>query len=720
MNDLGVVLKSSDLFLLMDAPDRSSHDRSTGMYARDTRYLNGIRVTLNGEAPEWLATTLHHASAATITTANPALIVSGATPLLPHQIAIEERVTLDSGLHISYVIQNYARMPVDIVLGLLISADFHDLFEVRGFPRPARGTMLRPHAHQRAIHLRYQGVDGLVNCTRVNFDRTPQLSLRRDSGYHPEKLITLLPGQDEVHWETAPDDMIGVSAEFPVRIEVGERWELLTSASPEFGDGVRATPVPVIPGHSPTERASIETDNPFFNRLLTRSEEDLAALMTSFPHGTLPAAGIPWYVAPFGRDSLITGLQTFHLAPRDAEGTLRILAALQGKKSDEFTEEQPGKILHEMRYGEMARTGEVPHRPYYGTVDATSLFVLLFAETVAWTADDTLYHDLMAEVQAALEWIETYGDLDGDGLIEYRTDQASSVHIRHQVWKDSHDSLHHIDGNQARGNITPVEVQAYTYAAYRRLAEVCSGFGDERFATELRVKALELQQKFGTAFWVEEDRYLAQALDGEKQPVRAVSSNPAQILFTGILSDEQAHAVINRIQHPDMDSGWGIRTLSSAALSYNPMSYHNGSVWPHDNSLIAAGCYRQGAGDAANRIFASLFDVGMRSEGDRLNELYCGFGRAGTASDQPVAYPGACSPQAWAAGCYPHLIRSALGLVADVESGTVKVAPHLPAFIDRVTIRNMTVMGRTGSITVSRNGSEYHVRSSELPLQEGV
>lgn len=717
MIDRDLVLKSNELFLLRESPLDVTRARADGLYAHDTRYLSSIQVEVDGQTPELLATTVHHFAAATITSTNPALMLNGNTLLLPHQIAIEERLFLDSGLHVSYVLQNYVGMPIDIVFGLLFSADFRDLFEVRGFPRAARGTVLRPHAHEGAVHLRYRGLDDMVSGTTIVFDRVPQITLRQRSMDDRESLIALMPGQDEVHWDIAPEDMASVIAEFPVCLEPGERWELRISIKPEFGESLNPTSVPAVLGQSPANRATIITDNPFFNRLLSRCQDDLASLMTSFPHGDLPAAGIPWYVAPFGRDSLITGLQTFHLSPHDAAGTLRVLAELQGTKIDAFTEEQPGKILHEMRYGEMARSGEIPHRPYYGTVDATSLFVLLFAETVAWTADKRLYHDLLPNVSAALQWIEKFGDLDGDGMIEYWSDQTSPVKIRHQVWKDSHDSLHHPDGRQPSGNVTPVEVQGYTYAAYMRLAEVAAAFGDPTLAAELIAKAARLQERFDAAFWLEDEQFYAQALDGDKQPVRAISSNPGQLLFTGIAPTERAQAVVRRLQHPDLESGWGIRTLSSAAVSYNPMSYHNGSIWPHDNSLIAAGCYGIGAVGPGNAIFEALYDVGLRSAGERLNELYCGFSRGGSATDSPVPYPTACSPQAWAAGCYPYLVRSSLGLIADIGNNVLRVTPQLPAFFDEVAIRNMTVLGKTGSLTVRRVAGGYQIESEGLPLE---
>ncbi len=717
MPEHDLVLKSKLLFYLGESQLDPSRARAAGLYARDTRHLNNISAELDGAGLEVLATTVHHATAATITSTNPSLMLNDQSLLLSHQVSIEQRVSLDAGLHIAYVMQNYSRRVIDLAFGLHFSADFRDLFEIRGFHRDFRGTLLRPHAHPRALSLRYRSVDQLVAGTLITFDRDPQIAIRRQTMDGHEMLVSLLPGHDEARLEPAPDDLAGVLARFPVSLQPEDRWELRISIKPEYDDGLDVSITPVVPGQAVSDRATITTDNPCFNRLLSRSQDDLIALITRFPHGDLPAGGIPWYVAPFGRDSLIASLQTMHLSPGDAEGTLRVLAALQGKKIDDWTEEEPGKILHEMRYGEMARTGETPHRPYFGSIDATSLFVLLFAETVAWTGNDDLYFDLSPAVKMALTWIETYGDLNGDGMIEYRSDQDSTARIRHQVWKDSQDSLNHLDGRPARGNITPVEVQGYTYGAYRRLADVASMFGDEPFAADLRAKAAVLAERVNHDFWMESEQFYAQALDGDKQPVRSISSNPGQLLFTGIVPPDRGQAVVRRLQHPDMESGWGIRTLSSAAASYNPMSYHNGSVWPHDNSLIAAGYYLYGAFEEANAIFESLYDAASRGPDNRLSELYCGFGRSGNTTDGPVPYPGACSPQAWAAGSFPYLIRSSLGLVADINAGVLRVSPRLPDFLNEVTIHHMPVLGRNGSLTVRRKGPGYQVESTDLPIE---
>jgi glycogen debranching enzyme len=486
---------------------------------------------------------------------------------------------------------------------------------------------------------------------------------------------------------------------------------------PTTGTGRTVGSVAVPPG----SRTRITTDNADFNSLLQRSIEDLEALQTRFPDGECPAAGVPWYVAPFGRDSLITGWQTLHLDPARAIGTLRMLGRLQGQRYDPVTGEQPGKIIHEARYGELARLKEIPHRPYYGTVDATSLFLLMSAETVAWTGDADLFDELRPAIESALRWVDETGDPDGDGLIEYwmESDPASlqPLTARHHSWKDSDDSLHHPDGREPSGHIAPVEAQGYTYAALTRLAGVAAAIGETALATDIRSKAAALDKRVNGAFWMEGEGYYAQALDGGKDQVSSISSNPGQLLFTGIVPPARARAVVERISRPDMDSGWGIRTLSSAMATYDPASYHNGSVWPHDNSLIADGCYRTGHVAMGNRLFRALFEAGMASPDGRLAELYCGHDRASESPHVPTPYPQACSPQAWAAGVYPSLIRSALGLRVDPGEGALLVSPSLPPFLGAVEIEDLRVLGTTGSVAVRRRGDSLITESSGIEIR---
>jgi glycogen debranching enzyme len=438
-------------------------------------------------------------------------------------------------------------------------------------------------------------------------------------------------------------------------------------------------------------------------------------LQTSFPHGRLTAAGIPWFVAPFGRDSLIAGLQTLHIAPGYATDTLRTLAALQGDTTDAFREEEPGKILHEMRYGEMARLGEIPHTPYFGSVDATPLFVMLFAETVRWTADEAFYRELLPNVQRALEWIERCGDRDGDGLVEYTTLTADAAHIAHQGWKDSHDSLHDIAGRPCSGTIALVEVQGYVHAAYRWLSELAELYGDASWAADLRARSERIRCLVEEQFWLPDAGYYAQALDEEKDAVAAISSNSGHLLYCGLPSVERGRAVAARLRQADLDSGWGVRTLAAGMAAYNPMSYHNGSVWPHDNSLIAAGLARYGEVGGLERIASALFSAAERLPDRRLPELYCGFPRDEHAA-APVPYPVSCSPQAWAAGAAPLLVRAMLGLEVDVKRAVLRVAPALPAWLGHVRIEGLEALGSRFDLTVERDGAGYRV-TSDGPIE---
>jgi glycogen debranching enzyme len=709
--DYNLVLKSDELYLVGDISTDGSGERATGLYLRDTRHLSRFRVRLNDTPPDRLSSHIHNAANATVIATNALIELADGSLLRPHQVVLEHRVALDDGLHLTLDLQNFSQRPLALSLRLELAADFRDLFDIRGIPRDRRGTLLEPRFEEGSVILGYRGLDGRVVETVIAFDRPAAIRVLRVAPDQPDEVATLLPGFDAIEFEPAPAGLPGVVATFAVSIEQNEHWELRTVVTPRpVGPGIHASP-PVVLGEIAGERATIATDNPFFNLVLERCDLDLTALMTSFPQGPLPAAGIPWFVAPFGRDSLIVGLQTCHLSPLRAAATLRVLAALQGKAIDESRGEEPGKILHEVRYGEMARCQEIPHTPYYGTVDATPLFVWLFAETVAWTADDELFSDLLPHVRHALDWIERYGDKDGDGFVEYSTAHHGAGHITHQVWKDSFDSLHGPDGRPASGLIAAVEVQGYVYAAYTRLADVVAAYGKREWAAELRGKAETIRQKVEDAFWLESDDYYAQALDAEKRPIAAISSNPGHLLACGLPSPERARLVTSRLRHPDLDSGWGIRTLSSAMATYNPMSYHNGSVWPHDNSLIAAGFYRYGHADAGHAIAEALFAAARTFDLDRLPELYCGFSREGGTDDAPAAYPVSCSPQAWAAGAMPLLVRAMLGLNAEIDARCVSVAPALPEWLSEVSLHNLHVHGRRGSLVVRRVGTGYDVET---------
>jgi glycogen debranching enzyme len=712
-----LVLKHNELYLVGESEGDGSGERATGLYARDTRFLDCWDLRINGLPLEPLEARVLGPDQAVVFSANATLAADGQgllEPVRPLTVAVEQYLQLGSELRIRIALGNYNAKRLPLTLSLEVGGDFRDLFEIRGFPKPARdGDYLPPSWDQDRLTLGYTDRAGGTTTLQVAFSQAPSRTLATDSPDVEQQPEAVLPGMDVVSeavpHEPSPRDI----ASFDLALEAGGRWELVVTLTPVLPAGPPIASTEVVESLIHEARvARISVDDPVLNRTLERAAGDLAMLHTSFPHGRLTAAGIPWFVAPFGRDSLIVALQTLHLAPDRAVETLRTLAALQGTKVDPFREEEPGKILHEMRYGEMARLGEIPHTPYFGSVDATPLFIMLFAETVRWTGDEALYRELLPHVRQALAWVDKWGDRDGDGLVEYTTQPADGAHIVHQGWKDSHDSLHDEDGRSVSGAIALVEVQGYVYAAYRGLAEMARLYGDDAWADDLRGRAERVREVVEEQFWLPDLDYYAQALDTEKRPVMAISSNAGHLLYCGLPSPERARLVAARLRRPGLDSGWGVRTLATEMVTYNPMSYHNGSVWPHDNSLIAAGLGHYGEAEGLERIAAAIFAAAAGFPGQRLPELFCGFPRdEGFAADAPVPYPVGCSPQAWAAGAAPLLVRAMLDLEAVPERGEVRVAPSLPDWLPRVRIEGMQALGRRFDLEVAREGPGYRVTS---------
>jgi len=461
------------------------------------------------------------------------------------------------------------------------------------------------------------------------------------------------------------------------------------------------------------ESTQVVTDNELFNELLNRSLRDLRALYTHTDDGAVLAAGIPWYVTVFGRDALIASHQLLMVNTRPARDALELLAAKQGTVVDDWRDEEPGKILHEIRQGELARAGIIPHTPYYGSVDSTPWFLILYAQHFRWTGDLAFAEKLLPAAEAAIEWIDRYGDLDGDGFVEYAA--RSSRGMRNQGWKDSHDSVVHADGRLAEPPIALAEVQAYVYLAKERMADIYRALGRPEDARRLEDGAAELKRRFNEAFWMEDEKFFAEALDGDKRQVRSITSNPGHALYCGIVDDDKAQALAKRLLSPDMFSGWGIRTMSKAAAAYNPMSYHNGSVWPHDNALIAAGLKRYKFARSTNRVATALFDAAVQADYLRLPELFCGFTRR--TPNRPVSYPIACSPQAWAAGSPYLMLQAMLGISARAHQNLLTVnLPHLPTWLNTVEVRNLAIGESRISLVFRREGE---ITSFSLLSREG-
>jgi glycogen debranching enzyme len=455
--------------------------------------------------------------------------------------------------------------------------------------------------------------------------------------------------------------------------------------------------------HFAAGATSIETSNDIFNEVLCQSMADLNMLMTDTPQGRYPYAGIPWYSTTFGRDGLITALQMLWINPRIARGVLKRLAFYQAKTVDPLADAEPGKILHEMRGGEMADLGEVPFARYYGSVDATPLFVLLAGLYVERTGDDETLAELWPAIEAALGWIDGAGDPDRDGFVEYQ--RASEQGLANQGWKDSYDAIFHADGRLAEGYIALAEVQGYVFAGKQLAARCALRLGTADQARKLMAEAQRLAERFEEAFWCEELGTYALALDGAKQPCRVRTSNAGQLLFSGIVREDRARMVAADLMRPHFFTGWGIRTVARGEARYNPMSYHDGSIWPHDNALIALGLARYGLKHAVEQVFKALFDAATYMDLRRLPELFCGFQREKQRG--PTLYPVACAPQAWASATPFTLLEAALGLEFDAQRGEIRLRnPRLPAFLDEVILREMQLGPSSVDLRVRRHGDD--------------
>ena len=689
-DDRTVVLMRDDTFAVFDRQGdiHSGVASRHGLFHDGTRFLNRLIVRISGRRPLLLSSGVREDNGELIAhLSNPDVREEGRVVLARDTIHLMRCVSVAPGAcFVDLLIRSYAVEPISCGLDVHFSADFADVFEVRGAERKQRGRLLPVTIAEGKLVLAYEGLDRASRVTRVVFADAPTIVPRGTAAYS----LVLEPGVQR-------------AIRFRIECSVGSGTAVSSSGNRPATGEKRGESVPLI--------SEIGTSHPSFSAWVRRSGADLRMLTAYTATGPYPYAGVPWFSTPFGRDGLITALETLWCSPDLALGVLRFLAAHQADSDCPETDAEPGKIVHEIRSGEMAALGEVPFARYYGSIDATPLFLWLAAAYHERTDDDDALLALWPHVEKALDWLEGPADHDRDGFVEY--ERRSARGLLNQGWRDSRDAVMHADGSLARGPIALCEVQAYAYAARRGLARSARRLGQSDLAARLDRDADQLRDRFADAFWCEDLGTYALALDGEKRPCRVRSSNAGHTLITGIAKPEHATVLASTLLSDDHFSGWGIRTLAASAARYNPMAYHNGSVWPHDNALLASGLKRYDEAHAVNTIFAAFFDVSCAVEQGRLPELLCGFPR--DAAEGPTLYPVACSPQAWASGAVFLLLQATLGLSIDAAERRLRfVRPTIPPFLDDLTIRKLRVREAEVDLRIERRRTSVDVRVVRL------
>ena len=680
--DLGGVdvLKQGNVYLMSDPfGDIHPDSRGLGLYAGETRILSCSVLRIDGFRPTVLRGDSGDGFRGTIQLTNPeqrrdpADKIDTGRSLERQTLAMTRHRVVGDGLYERLIIANFTEHAVNLVIELTLGADAADIFEVRGYHRPKRGRHMPIALDDQRVAFGYLGLDGVLRRTFVAFP-----TAEVEPGAQTEVTWTIWPtvtddaGPDPPTVETFPD---------PPTISE-------TDGEAAYAAWTKGS-------------ALIRSDNQLFDRLIDRGLTDLRLLQNDGPDPgeRYVAAGVPWFATLFGRDALLTAFETIAVRPDVAVETLEVLAAHQATVDDPSRDAEPGKISHELRTGEMARTGELPFGAYYGSVDATPLWLVLLGETHDWTGDDALVDRLWPNAMAALEWIDRYGDLDGDGFVEYQ--RRATRGLINQGWKDSADAVRDRDGATMEPPIALAEVQGYVFDAKRRLARLARRRGDSALADRLEADAALLRRRFEDAFWLPDLGAYAMALDRDKRPAEALTSNQGQALWSGIIDPRRARSVVDRLTGPGLHSGWGIRTYAAGQPGYNPLSYHVGSIWPHDNALILAGLKRYGFDAEVNALAGQLFEVAQYFPDSRMPELFCGFDRAMVGV--PVPYPVACSPQAWSAAAPLLIVRAMLGLRARADEGVLElVRPHLPTWLGKLTVSNLRVGAASVDLLVHR------------------
>ena len=689
-----LTLKDNDLFLITNTLGNIAGclddqvNTSLGLFCRDTRFLSRLDLQIEGQLPILLSSTAQRGFALSVLCANPSL----PNHMTAETIGIHRDIVLQGGLLEELTVRNYSNQAVEFELSLSFDADFADLFEVRGKQRLQQGTPLRwveqdqngvpTHVgsngrlggrHTESLIMAYRGLDDAIIESRVEFYRRPP--------HHFEGYTAI--------WKIALNAQETQVLGYRLQPFVNDRLASSVSIPANLSQAIAAEEKEEEKWHESITR--IRTDNQALNQVIEQAEADIFLLHQSFDDDMVLAAGTPWYATLFGRDSLIAAAQTLMLNPSIARQTLKVLARYQGEKDDEWREEEPGKILHELRLGEMARCDEIPHTPYYGTVDATPLWLMLYADYFDWTGDGSFVDELWGQALAAMEWIDRGCEATGYLTYKHREQvQKGFKGLKNQGWKDSSVCMVDGRGRLAEGAIALSEVQGYVYAAKMRMIKLAQRQNRLDLATQWASDAKVLKERFNQDFWLPHQGYVALALDGQGTPLDSITSNPGHCLGLGLLDEDKAQSVAERLRAPDMFNGWGIRTLSSSSPAYNPMGYHVGSVWPHDNGLIASGLRMIGEIDQAMEITDALFAMTLTQPYFRPPELFCGFDRV--PKEKPVRYPVACSPQAWATGTIFQLLHLMVNLWPDAANNCLRIQhPTLPSSIQSMTVENLTI-----------------------------
>ena len=695
-----IVIKEENVFAV-SARDGSmpvTQPHPLGIYTDDCRFVAGHELTVNGAEPRLLVASAASGTESVHELTNPALPLPGGRilPLQSLQVRLERRISGAAEVEETLHVRSYDREPLYLDVDLQLAADFEPMLAIRGIVEAGRGTDVRTEPLDNGVRFATRGRDGLHRATTVTADRTCE---RGESPATLRFALSLAPGAAETITLT---------------------YALYEGEQPPGAPGSGARPAAAGGRRGADEwlarRTVVRTDDELFNRVLRRSLLDIRMLHSRLGDDGYYAAGVPWYATLFGRDSLITATQLLAFDPPTAEQTLRVLAGLIGTRDDTAHDEEPGKVVHELRAGEVARLGLSPLARYYGTVDATPLFLCLLSDHADWTGDLALFRELRGPVEAMLGWIDGPGDRDGDGLLEYR--RRAEEGLRNQGWKDSDEGVLDERGAPLEPPVALVEPQAYVLRAKRRLARLFALDGDAGRAEALRGEADALRDRIDR-FWLPQRGFYSMGFGSDGRPSEALASNQGHLLWAGAVGADRAQAVRDAVMSEAMFSGWGVRTLGEGERGFNPVGYHLGTVWPHDTAMIATGLRGYGFDADFERIFEALLEAAANSEGYRLPELFAGFSR--TEFETPVPYPVACQPQAWAAGAIPSLTTSALGLVPDGLERRLRVRrPSLPRWLSRVEVRGLRVAGSSVDLLFERVGGDGQVALTDVQIEGDV